>query len=73
MVNGKGEFAMVIFTKCAIIKMALLCRLERAPTFLVPIINPPFADNSRHFFLPLEKSRDRLLPQGKATFHALDE
>ncbi len=22
--------------------------LERAPTFLVPIINPPFADNSPH-------------------------
>ena len=28
-------------------KVALLCRLERAPTFLVPI-NPPFADYSRH-------------------------
>jgi hypothetical protein len=23
--------------------------LEKAPTFLVPIINPPFADNSPHF------------------------
>jgi hypothetical protein len=22
--------------------------LEKAPTFLVPIINPPFADNSPH-------------------------
>ncbi len=29
-------------------KMALLSGLERAPTFLVPIINPPFADNSPH-------------------------
>jgi len=29
-------------------ELALLCRLERAPTFLVPI-NPPFADYSRHF------------------------
>jgi GAF domain-containing protein len=28
----------------AIIKMALLGGLGRAPTFLVPIINPPFAD-----------------------------
>lgn len=27
--------------------MALLGRLGRAPTFLVPIINPPFADISR--------------------------
>ena len=30
--------------------MVLLCGLERAPTFLVPIINPPFADNSPPFF-----------------------
>jgi hypothetical protein len=28
--------------------MALACGLARAPTFLVPIINPPFADNSPH-------------------------
>ncbi len=28
--------------------MVLFCGLERAPTFLVPIINPPFADNSPH-------------------------
>ena len=27
-------------------KMAFLCGLEKVPTFLVPIINPPFADNS---------------------------
>jgi GAF domain-containing protein len=29
-------------------KVALFCGLEGAPTFLVPIINPPFADNSPH-------------------------
>jgi hypothetical protein len=29
--------------------MAFLRGLEKAPTFLVPIINPPFADNSPHF------------------------
>jgi len=29
--------------------VVLFCGLERAPTFLVPIINPPFADNSPHF------------------------
>jgi L-methionine (R)-S-oxide reductase len=28
-------------------KMALFRGLERAPTFLVPIINPPFADTAR--------------------------
>jgi len=26
--------------------MVLFCGLERTPAFLVPIINPPFADNS---------------------------
>ena len=29
--------------------MAFLGGLGKAPTFLVPIINPPFADNSPHF------------------------
>ena len=28
--------------------MAFLRGLGKAPTFLVPIINPPFADNSPH-------------------------
>jgi hypothetical protein len=28
--------------------VAFLRGLEKAPTFLVPIINPPFADNSPH-------------------------
>jgi len=32
--------------------LVLLCGLERAPTFLVPIINPPFADNSPPFNQP---------------------
>jgi len=32
----------------AIISLAFLGGLGRAPTFLVPIINPPFADNSPH-------------------------
>ena len=32
-----------------IIIMAFLGGLGKAPTFLVPIINPPFADNSPHF------------------------
>jgi len=31
--------------------MVLLGGLERTPTFLVPIINPPFADNSPQLFL----------------------
>jgi hypothetical protein len=31
-----------------IMDMVLFCGLERTPTFLVPIINPPFADNSPH-------------------------
>jgi len=29
--------------------LALFCRLEGAPTFLVPIINPPFADTAGNF------------------------
>jgi hypothetical protein len=33
----------------AIMVAAFLRGLEKAPTFLVPIINPPFADNSPHF------------------------
>ncbi len=40
-----------MFTKTIflpIIELALFCGLERAPTFLVPIINPPFADISPH-------------------------
>ncbi len=43
-------FFLYIFFSFAIIKMALLCGLEGAPTFLVPIINPPFADTARPFF-----------------------
>jgi hypothetical protein len=36
-------------TEGAILNMAFLGGLGKAPTFLVPIINPPFADNSPHF------------------------
>src|SRR5512138_3319534 len=36
----------------AIMIVAFLRGLEKAPTFLVPIINPPFADNSPHFSSP---------------------
>ncbi len=34
---------------------ALFRGLEGAPTFLVPIINPPFADNSPH--LPSQEGK----------------
>lgn len=34
--------------------MAFLGGLGKAPTFLVPIINPPFADNSPHLFLAVD-------------------
>jgi len=43
----------IIIKYHAIITLALLCRLERAPTFLVPIINPPFADKTAgNYFWP---------------------
>jgi hypothetical protein len=35
-----------------ILIVAFLSGLGKAPTFLVPIINPPFADNSPHFPSP---------------------
>ncbi len=35
-----------VFPLSDIKRIVLFCGLERAPTFLVPIINPPFADNS---------------------------
>ena len=35
-------------------KLAFLSGLEKAPTFLVPIINPPFADNSPPFLYILQ-------------------
>jgi hypothetical protein len=42
-----------------IIASALLSRLGRAPTFWVPIINPPFADNRQRSGVPkdIEKYR----------------
>jgi len=39
--------------------LAFFRGLEKAPTFLVPIINPPFADNSPHF---TEKKEDTRIP-----------
>jgi hypothetical protein len=44
--------------------MAFLRGLEKAPTFLVPIINPPFADNSPHLIKAViwGKSRPADLP-----------
>jgi hypothetical protein len=45
----KGEKTLYKKTSGAIMILAFLRGLEKAPTFLVPIINPPFADNSPHF------------------------
>ena len=42
-------FFLYLFLFFAIIELVFFCGLERTPTFLVPIINPPFADNSPHF------------------------
>ncbi len=39
--------------------VAFLRGLEKAPTFLVPIINPPFADNSPHLFCAYIRSAHR--------------
>jgi len=54
----KIKKALYICIFLGIIEVAFLRGLEKAPTFLVPIINPPFADNSPHlspFFLsPLQ-------------------
>jgi hypothetical protein len=51
---GKKNFqkGLYICFFCVIINSAFLRGLEKAPTFLVPIINPPFADNSPHFPSP---------------------
>jgi hypothetical protein len=45
----KKEKTLYKETSGAIMILAFLRGLEKAPTFLVPIINPPFADNSPHF------------------------
>ncbi len=37
--------------------VAFLGGLEKAPTFLVPIINPPFADNSPHLSSEVSEAR----------------
>jgi hypothetical protein len=36
--------------------VAFLGGLGKAPTFLVPIINPPFADNSPHSYQPANET-----------------
>jgi NADH:ubiquinone oxidoreductase subunit 4 (subunit M) len=43
-----AKISLYIWFSGVIMMMAFLCGLEKAPTFLVPIINPPFADNSPH-------------------------
>jgi hypothetical protein len=45
----KEEKTLYKETSGAIMIVAFLRGLEKAPTFLVPIINPPFADNSPHY------------------------
>jgi hypothetical protein len=44
----KRKIFLYFYYSSAIMVVAFLCGLEKAPTFLVPIINPPFADNSPH-------------------------
>jgi hypothetical protein len=39
--------------------VVLLRGLERTHTFLIPINNPPFADNSPHFQLPINLALTR--------------
>jgi len=53
--NSTAKIILKIFKKIlyfcffhVILIVAFLRGLEKAPTFLVPIINPPFADNSPH-------------------------
>jgi hypothetical protein len=49
-IKAKKEQKTLYKTRCGdIMILAFLRGLEKAPTFLVPIINPPFADNSPHF------------------------
>jgi hypothetical protein len=48
-IGKKKEKTLYKRTSGAIMILAFLRGLEKAPTFLVPIINPPFADNSPHF------------------------
>jgi len=41
-------------------RLVLFCGLERTPTFLVPIINPPFADISPHFSYKYHKGNKKV-------------
>ncbi|HOI44928.1 MAG TPA: hypothetical protein PLX50_04900, partial [Candidatus Aminicenantes bacterium] len=52
-IAGKKIFFILLYI-CfffAIMTLAFLRGLEKAPTFLVPIINPPFADTARTLYL----------------------
>ena len=53
--------------------LAFLRGLEKAPTFLVPIINPPFADNSPHLSPTadlIQKISEGIKPSTARTFSA---
>jgi hypothetical protein len=54
---AKMKISLYICFSGAIMMMAFLCGLEKAPTFLVPIINPPFADNSPHLISGIRNIR----------------
>ena len=56
---------------CVMIFLALLSRLGRAPTFLVPIINPPFADNSRRLGVPKNTDNYRKISRSIEIWRAL--
>jgi len=51
----------------AIMSLVLLSGLERTPTFLVPIINPPFADNSPPFSQTFSGEKNSNSPQKHLT------
>jgi hypothetical protein len=48
-ISTKMKIFLYYYFQFVIMDLALLCGLERAPTFLVPIINPPFADRQPAF------------------------
>ena len=52
--------------------LAFLRGLEKAPTFLVPIINPPFADNSPHFPSPGSCYKKYLIPEREGFVRGAD-
>jgi hypothetical protein len=54
----KTKFLLYIRLPGAIMVLAFLSGLEKAPTFLVPIINPPFADTARTSYRACKISAD---------------